>query len=192
MKKSKLMFLVSILALAGLTGCNKVDNNGVDANDLKVESVSLDVAYKSLEVGESFTLTPTIKFKDDQEVDCYKEWRTSNDKLVTVNDQGLVLALKSGSAAITFIAGYKSASCSIYIPSDDVVPVVPEDPDNPVTPGEFTISLDTKSITLKIGDSFQLNATTSEQAVVSWSSSDDAVASVDGGLIDAKKEGSTG
>ena len=196
MKKIKLMFLASILALVGLSGCNEADDGRIAANDLMVTSVSLDITYKRLEVGESFVLTPTITYKDG-EVECYTEWRTSNSKIVTVSDTGMVLALKSGSAAITFIAGYKSASCSILVPGNDtpvipdepITPVVPDDPDAP-QPGEFTISLDTTSINLSVDDFYQLNASTSEQATIFWSSDDDTVATVDSnGLITAVAAG---
>ena len=191
MKKNRLVFLASILALAGLAGCNKNDINGISENDLKVTSVTLDVSYQKLEVGESLTLTPTISYKDDQEVECYKEWKTSNSKVATVSDAGMVLALKTGRAAITFIAGYKSASCSIEVPSTDIYvdPTTPEEGEE-TQPGEFTIKINSKNITLKTGATYQLTATTSEPANVSWSSSDEAVATVSqSGLVTAKAEG---
>ena len=197
MKKCKLVFLASILALVGLSGCNQQEDERIAANDLMVTDVSLDITYKKLEVGESFVLTPTITYKDGQEVDCYKEWRSSNSKIASVSETGMVLAIKSGSAAITFIAGYKSASCSINIPSDEVIvvpsdPITPVNPNDPgeVTPGEFTISLNAETLELAIGSSYQLEATTSEQAVVSWASSNAAIVSVDNdGAILALAEG---
>ena len=189
MKKNRLVLLTAVLALAGLSGCNQ-NHTDTFANDFLVTGVELDVTYAKLEAGESLLITPTISYKDGQEVECYKEWRSSNSKIATVNDTGLVLAVKSGYASITFIAGFKSASCSITVPGDDVVPVTPVDPDNPVVPGEFTISLDTQSITLGLADTFQLNATTSEQATVTWSSDNSGIATVSSdGLVSAVAEG---
>ena len=189
MKKNRLVFLTAILALTGLSGCA---NNQVDslANDFAVTKVELDPTYARLEAGDSLQITPTISYKEDKEVDCYKEWRSSNQKIVTVSESGLVLALKPGYASITFIAGFKSASCSITVPDDNVVPVTPVDPDNPVVPGEFVISLDSNNLTLGADDTFQLTATTSEQATVAWSSNDETVATVDqNGLVVAIGEG---
>ena len=194
MKKTRLMFLASILALTGLAGCNSEDVNGVKVDDLKVTSVSLDITYQKLGVGESLVLTPTISYKDDVEVDCYKEWRTSNSRVASVSDTGMVLALKTGRAAITFIAGYKSASCSIEVPGNDIIVNPGEEGGEvtPVTPGEFTIKLNASNITLKTGDTYLLRATTSEEASVSWSSSDEGVATVsDSGLVTAVSEGNT-
>ena len=195
MKKMRLI-LASILAFIGLAGCNQKATNTLNENDLKVASVSLDISYQKLNVDESITLTPTIKYKDDQEVDVYKEWRTSNSKVASVNDSGLVLAVSAGRAAITFIAGYKSASCSIEVIGEEegnyVVPVDGDISSDPgVQPGEFTIRINSTSITLKTGDSYQLNATTSEAAAVAWSSTNEEVATVSQtGLVTAIKEGS--
>ena len=190
MKKNRLVLLTAILALTGLSGCANKEGDSL-ANDLAVTKVELDPTFASLEAGESLQINPTISYKDDKEVECYKEWRSSNQKILTVNESGLVLALKPGYASITFIAGYKSASCSITVPDNNsYTPVNPIDPDNPVVPGEFTISLDSTSLTLGVDDTFQLNATTSEQATISWSSSNDAIATVDeNGFVVAIAEG---
>ena len=190
MKKNRLLLLSAILALASLSGCGKNDQNKQLENDLAVTGVTLNVTYASVEAGESITLEPTIHFKDDNPVECYTEWRSNNQKVATVSEGGAVLALKSGYAAVTFIAGYKSASCSITVPSHDVTPVTPVDPDHPVIPGEFTISLNASSINLTEGSSFKLEATTSEQAEVTWTSSDPTVATVgENGLVVGIKEG---
>ena len=191
MKKKSLVLLTSILALAGLTGCNPNDNGHSFANDMKVTGVSLDVSYQKLEVGESLVLTPTISYKDDVEVECYQEWRSSNNKIATV-DNGVVLALKAGRAAITFLAGYKSASCSIEVPDNNVI-VVPSDTGETgeqTNPGGFTITLNTSSVTLTTGDTYQLRATVSEEASVTWTSTAESVASVtQSGLVTAHSEG---
>lgn len=191
MKKFRLI-LASILAFVGLASCDVQETGIVSENDLKVTSVTLDIAYQKMEVGQSITLIPTITYKDGQEVDVYQEWRSSNDKVACVNNEGDVTALKAGRAAITFIAGYKSASCSIEVLGNDIY----VDPNGGNTssepqPGEFTIRINAQNITLKTGDSYQLNVTTSEEASVSWSSSNEEVASVtQNGLVTALKEGS--
>ena len=195
MKKKSLVFFASILALAGLAGCNQEDVGGLAADDLAVASVTLDVTYQKLEVGESLLLTPTINYKDGvdaEKVNCYKEWKTSNNKVATVSDEGMVLALKTGRAAITYIAGYKSASCSIEVPGNDIYVNPGDDPsgEGEQQPGEFTIRLNASSITLSTGSTYQLRATTSSEASVSWTSTDEAIASVSqAGLVTANKEG---
>ena len=189
MKKIRLV-LASILALVGLTACNQNNAQKINENDFKVTSVSLDIPYKKMEVGESFTLTPTISYKNEQEVSVYQEWKSSNPRVISV-ENGLVTALKTGRAAVTFIAGYKSASCSIEVAGNDIYvdPTGGDDNDN-TEPGTFTIKISAQSIGLTTGDSYQLSATTSEEAAVSWTSSDESVATVSqNGMVTANKEG---
>ena len=189
MKKTRLTLLTAILALVGLSGCNKnVEDQTND--DFAVTSVTLDKTYATVEEGESLQLTPTITYKDEKEHSCYKEWKTSNAKIATVSETGLVLALKPGNVSITFIAGFKSAACSITVPSDDITPI---DPDIPGGEDEFSIELNSSSISLVLDDVhnyYQLEATTSAQADITWSSSNEDVATVsDSGLVTAIAEG---
>ena len=192
MKKIRLFF-ASILALVGLASCTQEQIRPVNENDFKVTSVSLDVTYSKLNIDESLQLTPTITFKNDEEVEVYQEWRSSNAKVASVSETGLVLALKAGRAAITFIAGYKSASCSIEVIGNDIYidPVGGDSGSNPdIQPGEFTIRINNSSINLMTGNTYQLTATTSEEAAVTWTSSDESVASVtQSGLVTALEEG---
>ena len=192
MKKIRLFF-ASILALVGLASCNQQEIRPVNENDFKVTSVSLDVTYSKLNIDESLQLTPTITFKNDEEVEVYQEWRSSNAKVASVSETGLVLALKAGRAAITFIAGYKSASCSIEVIGNEIIidPISGDSGSNPdIQPGEFTIRINNSSINLMTGNTYQLTATTSEEASVTWTSSDESVASVtQSGLVTALKEG---
>lgn len=166
MKKLRLFFISSLLLAAPLTACNKVNYSPTkpSGNDLCVTGVTLDVNYMSLEVGETLQLIPTITYKDDKEVSVYTEWRSSNEKVALVSETGFVSAISGGTAFITFIAGYKSASCEIVVPKHDS----PVDPDDPPVPGEFTIRLNSTAETLQFGETFQLIATTSETADVSW------------------------
>ena len=197
MMKKKLVLITAVLALAGLSGCNK---NIVDSlvGDFAVTKVSVDPTYATVEAGESLNLTSTVTFKDEQQYTYYQEWRSSNSKIATVSDSGEVKALKPGNVSITFIAGFKSASCSVTVP-DNASPVIPVDPENLDSGATFSISLNASSITLvldgdtsegDVHDNFQLSATTSEQATVTWSSSDESVATVDqNGLVLAIGEG---
>ena len=191
MKKFRLV-LASILALIGLAACNQNNDHRINENDLKVTSVYLDITYQKLDVDESFVITPTINYKDDVEVEVYQEWRTSNPRIASVDQEGLVTALKAGRASVTFIAGYKSASCSIEVISN----VAPSDsgssdPGDEIDPTEFTIRISNSSVTIQTGATYQLSATTSEEAAVTWSSSDESVATVNqNGLVTAIKEGS--
>ena len=116
MKKSIKLLLVSLLGLGTLCACNNEDTAKVFEN-FAVTSVELDETYKVLEVGDSFQLTATVKMKEGkEEAHIDVEWRSSNPRVADVNKDGLVTALTPGSATISYLAGYKMASCSVYVP----------------------------------------------------------------------------
>lgn len=164
MKKFSLVFL-SALLLGSITACSMPGSpNKVSGND--VEKVTLDVSYMKLEEGETLQLHPTIKYYDDQEIEVFKMWRTSNSKVATVDENGLVYAVGGGTATITYLVGItKSAACVIEVPKQDQGGG--DDP-GPVVPGEFSIRLNSYSEELKFHQTFQLMATTSEEALVTW------------------------
>lgn len=165
MNKMKLLMLSSILLVAPLTSCKVSDFyvNPRGAND--VESVSFDLNYVKLEIGESIQLEPVIVYKDGKEVDIYTEWRTSNAKVATVSDNGFVSAVGSGRCHITFLAGRTgTAYCEIEVPKVDDGGTTPD----PI-PGEFTIRLNTSRVDLTYRQTYQLIASTSEDAEVTWS-----------------------
>lgn len=182
MKNFKLLFISSLLLVAPLTSCggNELPYRP-SGDDNKVLKVELDVNYMKLTEGQTLQLHPTITYKDDQEVSVYTEWRSSKTNVALVSSDGLVTAINSGRTTITFIAGYKSAACTIEVPtSGGDVPVPP-------TPGEFTIYLNKSSHSMSYGETCQLVATTSEDVDVSWSVTEGGnIVSVDqSGLVTA-------
>lgn len=188
MKNIKLLFVSSLLLVAPLTACGEnvlpVKPAGDDTKVLKVE---LDVNYMKLEEGQTLQLHPTISYKDDAEVSVYTEWRSSKSSVALVSQDGLVTAISSGRTTITFIAGYKSAACTIEVPTkgggDTPTPPVPPTPQ----PGEFTIYLNKSDVSLSYGETSQLVATTSKDVDISWSVSEGGnIVSVDSnGLVTA-------
>lgn len=81
---------------------------------IEVESVSLDVTSKELEVGESFVLTPSFN-PSDAEIEI-SEFKSSNPSVVTVNNFGQVSAVGVGTATITYtVNNDKSATCTVTV-----------------------------------------------------------------------------
>lgn len=142
---------------------------------IAAEYIELNKTCEQLKVGETVTLTATIK--PDDATDKTVTWITSDASVAKV-DNGVVTAMKVGNATITAKAGDKSATCSI-----SVVPT-------PVT----SVTLDKTSVTLKAGETVSLTATVkpddATNKTVTWNSSNESVATVDQtGNVTAKSIG---
>lgn len=130
-----------------------------------VSSVELNKTSLELIEGESETLTATVK-PDDAD-DKTVTWSSSNASVATV-DNGKVTALKEGSATITAKAGDKTATCAVVVAKK-------------VIPAE-SIELNKTTLALIKGASETLVATVKPDDTtfeVTWSSSNDAVATVE-------------
>lgn len=141
-----------------------------------VSSVTLDKTSLTLEKGESVTLVATVSPSDA--TDKTVTWSSSDASIVSVDQNGTILARKGGSASVMAKAGEKSATCHVTVIS-------------PVT----SVTLDRYSVALEVGQKTTLIATVNPEdatdKTLSWTSSDPAVASVDAtGEVVAVKKGS--
>ena len=140
---------------------------------VSAESVTLDKTSLSLAIGESATLTATVK--PDDATDKTVAWSSSDESVAKV-DNGKVTAVKSGKATVTAKCGVKTAECAVTV----TVPV-------------SSITLDKTTLSLVIGESFSLTATVkpddATDKTVTWSSSDESVARVDNGKVTAVNAG---
>ena len=139
-----------------------------------VTSVELNKSTLELKKGESEILSATVT--PDDATDKTITWSTSEASVASVDQNGKVTALKSGTATITAKAGEKTALCSVKV----------------TTPIE-SISLDRTSVTLEEGHTTTLIATITpndaDVKTVEWSSSNASVASVANGVVTAVAEG---
>ena len=141
---------------------------------VNTESITLDKTTLSLAVGESTTLTATVK--PDDATDKTVAWSSSDESVAKV-DNGKVTALKSGKATMIAKCGDRTAECAITV----TVPV-------------SSITLDKTALSLAIGEAATLTATVkpddATDKTVVWSSSDESIAKVDNGKVIALKIGS--
>ena len=148
-----LVAAASVLLAIGVASCTK---------EVPVSGITLDKNSVDLAVGSSVTLVATVTPSDATSPDVL--WASSNEAVATV-DGGVVTAKGEGSATITASAGGFSATCTVNV----AVPV-------------SGVSLDVTSAKIAIGDELKLTATVSPDNAtskrVTWSSSDEAVATV--------------
>ena len=130
-----------------------------------VESVTLNQTTASLRVGQTVTLTATVQPEDA--TDKTVTWSSSNEAVATVDAEGKVTAKALGKAVITASCGDASATCAVTVVA---------------TPVE-SVTLNQTTASLRVGQTVTLTATVQPEdatdKTVTWSSSNEAVATVD-------------
>lgn len=85
----------------------------VEAKTIKVTSVAVSPKTLNLEVGQTGTLTATVK--PDNATNKTVTWTTSDAKVATVDNNGVVTAVGKGTATITAAADGKTATCTVTV-----------------------------------------------------------------------------
>ena len=142
-----------------------------------VTDISISRSTLALTVGATSTLTATVEPSNASNKSY--SWSSSNSAVATVNSSGLVTAKANGTATITATTtdGGKKASCTVT-----------------VTTPTSGVSISPTTATIIKGQTRQLTATVAPSSAsnksVSWSSSNDTVATVSStGLVTAKSAG---
>lgn len=134
-----------------------------------VESVSLNYYNIALYEGESVALTATVTPNDATNKTVI--WTSSDEHVATVDQNGLVRAIKEGKTIIYAKADNKVAACNLDVWKKYV----------------YThVSLDKDNLTVLVGDTATLEATvtsTEPDKTVTWSSSNSSVATVENGVV---------
>ncbi|MBO4756934.1 MAG: Ig domain-containing protein [Bacteroidales bacterium] len=170
--KAKLFWLLAAVCLLLAVSCEK------EPQPVNVTGVTVSPTSLSLVEGESGDLTATVSPSNADNASV--TWDSSDKSVATVSN-GKVTAVKAGSANITVktVDGGFTASCAVTVAAK-VIDV-------------SSVSLSKTELTLTEGDSETITATVkpddATDKTVTWSSSDTAVATVDGGKIAAVKEG---
>lgn len=141
-----------------------------------VTGISLDQTSVEILVDETLQLVATVT--PETLTDVTVIWESSNASIANVNQGGLVTGNGVGEAEITASAGDFSAVCIVK-----VLPIEAE-----------SVTLNKSEITLEVSDSERLIATVgpvnTTDKTVSWTTSDDKIAAVDGnGTVTAVAEG---
>ena len=141
---------------------------------INVTSIILDEENISMNVGDSDILTVTIT--PDNATNQNITWSSSDESIVTVNSEGEIEGISSGNTTITATTkdGNKKATCEITV-------IAVED-DTPIVNVE-SVSLDRKTISMKVGENETLTATINPNDATNknliWDSSNESVLTVD-------------
>lgn len=137
-------------------------------------NIELDAFSKTMTVGDKAKLTATVKPADTTDKIV---WTSSKPTVAAVDENGNITALAAGTTEITATAGSVSAVCKVTVEAVKV----------------SEVKLDKTSVSLKAGETAQLTAAvTPDNAAdktVTWTSSDEKIATVADGKITAVAPG---
>ena len=143
---------------------------------IPVESISVNPTSLTLEEGETANISATVN--PSNATDKTVTWSSSSTAVATVKE-GVVTAVKEGSATITAKAGGKTATCAVKVQAKYVA----------VT----SVTLDKTSLEMTEGEEITLAATIKPENAtekdVTWTSDKTDVATVKDGKVTAVKEG---
>ncbi len=166
--------LVVVFAVSALsTSCRKTPP------PVRVESVAVSPAEMTLLPGESDQATARVEPADADDKSVV--WSSDDSSVATVSSTGLVKAVAPGATAIRVTAndGGKTTRLNVTV----------RDPRVRVT----SVALDKSTSIMTVGDSDRLAATVEPEdatdKTVSWSSSDERIATVSEGLVTAHAPG---
>ena len=176
--------LVTALAVGNVTitattadGTELTATCAITVNPIVATSITLDKTEATMLIGETLQLTATVLPENVTNGDV--TWSTSDEAIATV-ENGLVTALSVGNVTITATTAdgtELTATCAITV--------------NPIV--ATSIALDKTEATMLIGETLQLTATVLPENVtngdVTWSTSDEAIATVENGLVTARAVG---
>lgn len=170
----KLLFLV-VLPLS-LTGCGE---NKTDI--VQTASISLNAEVVPLDPNATFTIVPTSFDKDGNKLENRTySYHSSNGNVATVDENGVVTAIKAGYSTITCISDKQIASCLINVSGSDI-------------PEVYSIAFSPESVKIKFGQSYTPTIVTYPEDATGmeylWYSSDEEIATVSDGIIQAIKVG---
>lgn len=146
-----------------------------------VTSVQLDKTQLSILVGGTEMLVPTVL--PENATNKNVTW-TSSDETVATVENGVITGKKEGTATITVttVDGSKTATCVVTVQKQEI--------QNVAVTG---VELNKTQTTISVGNTETLVETVlpenSTNKNITWTSSDETVATVENGVITGKKEG---
>ncbi len=150
-----------------------------DGENVKVESIKVSNTSITLKVGATKKITATITPKNASNTTI--TWTSSNTKVATVDKSGNIKGIKEGTATITATIDGAKATVKVTVTGTSTVSVT-------------GVNVNKTKVTLKVGSIETIIATVSPTNAtnksVSWTSSNNAIATVDSnGLITAVGKG---
>ena len=191
----KRLVLLQLISLFALSGCDFLDSlageapseviDDKDKPSTKVDVVGVNIVKASISIEEGQQETLEYKVLPTDATDKSVSWASSNEEVATVNG-GVIYAIASGQAEVTVTTtdGGFIDNCAVTVTKKEIPQVKVE-----------SVSISEDSIRIEKGDNqtiqYQVFPDNATNKRVSWSSSNEEVATVENGIVYAHLEGST-
>lgn len=149
----------------------------------KIPLKNITLNKTSLTIKEKETAQLSLSYNPSNATNKKVTWKSSNTGVATVNQSGKITAIKPGTTTITVVSndGGHVATSKITVQA--------------ISKKVESISLDKKELSIVSGEEATLkvtiNPTYAENKNVTWSSSDEEIATVENGIVKALKPGTT-
>lgn len=163
MKNKKLVFALTVAATLAIGTCSFTACELPFGTQAGQSTLELSETELELVIGESTKLVATTSSGEAV------TWETSDKDVATVKN-GRITAIGAGEATITAICGETKVTCTVQVVAVNIV-------------------LSETSATVEKGSTLTLTATADREGNIVWSSSDESIATVENGVVTAKKEG---
>ena len=177
----KKLFFFAAVAMAAVLSCTKPEDKG-GSTDEGVTATKIEFAEKNYTVVAGETVTLKLVATPENASLKGVELSSSKEDVATVDASAVVTGVKAGSVTITAKLGKLKATTKVKV---EAVPV-------PAT----GIKVDKESVTVGVGKTVTVTASllpegTTDQLNATWTSADETVATVAGGVIRGVAEGTT-
>ena len=172
---NKLITVSSLLFLVGLSSCNK--NSTSYEESFESPTIQLSEKKVNISVGDTFQLVASTS-----ETSMKVFWFVRDSDIASIDNNGLVTALKVGNTVCYAQVGKNTAMCAIN--------VTPYQPDS-----SLIVTCSVENITLSVGDEYvlPLNVYYGNEVVTDYnltvSSENENVCNYDNGLLKALSDG---
>lgn len=176
-KKFIKMFALATILCCGLgvvTSCNNNKNDTPPSEE--VDDVNLTLSDENLTININQTKTLTANTNNNN---LYLFTWSSSDKEIATVSKGVITALKPGNVEIT-VSVKKKGSAKVLATKTCKVVVLNK-----------SLTLDKSEMTISMSESKTgvIKATITDDAPITWTSSDETIATVEGGVVTAIKAG---
>ena len=187
MKKHLLRFATSVLACLSMAGCGGHGNSGSQGNTSTptLSSINVSASTNSVSAGLTVQLSATGTYSDGSTANLTSEvsWATSDNTIASVGTGGLVTTVKAGPAKITATMASVSGNITLTVGQAVLTSISVSGSSSPTTG---------TSEQLTAQGTYSDRSTQPLTSLVTWQSSDSAVATVNGsGVLTAVTAGST-